>query len=142
MAQELIDRVGKGASFAATADAMKIPHRVDGPFTRINPPVPEAIVVGAAFGLDSGQTSAVLEGKNGLFVAYGLGRTKADSADFAKSLDALRTEVVRLDRQARVRSYLAGLQSAAKIVDRRAKVFQTEAQAEAAAQSRASTTRQ
>jgi len=115
---------------------------VDGPFARINPPVPEPVVVGASFGLDSAQTSAVLEGKNGLFVVYGLGRTKADSAQFTKSLDALRTEVVRLDRQARVRSYLTGLQSAAKIVDRRAKVFQTEAQAEAAAQARTASTRQ
>lgn len=143
LAQRLIDQVNKGAAFAATAEALKIPHRVDGPFNRTNPPVPEAIVVGASFGIDSGRTSAVLEGKNGLFVVYGLGRTKADSAVFAKAMEELRNEVVRLDRQARVRNYLAGLQSSATIDDRRAKVFQTQAQAEAAAtQARTNTTRQ
>lgn len=141
MAQRLIDQTAKGAAFGPTADALKIPHRVDGPFARISPPVPEPIVVGAAFGLDSGQTSAVLEGKNGLFVVQGLGRVKADSALFTKSVEGLRTEVVRLDRQARVRNYLAGLQAATKIVDRRATVFQTEAQAEAA-QARNNATRQ
>lgn len=132
LAQQLIDRVNKGESFAAVAQALKIPHNVDGPFTRVNPPVPEPIVVGAAFGLDSGKVSAVLEGKNGLFVVQNLGITRPDSSAFTKTLEGIRNDAIRLDRQSRVRSYLAGLQSSAKVVDRRAKVFQTEAQAEAA----------
>lgn len=132
MGQKLVDAVAKGANFAATADAMKIPHHVDGPFARVNPPVPEPVVVGASFGVDSGKTSGVLEGRNGLFVVYGLGKVKADSAAFLKELDGMRTEVVRLDRQTRVRNYLTALQAQAKIVDRRNEVFQTEAQVEAA----------
>jgi len=132
MAQKLIDQVGKGANFATTADAMKIPHHVDGPFARIQPPVPEPVVVGASFSVDSGKTSPVLNGNNGIFVVYGLGRTKPDSAQFLKEVEGLRTEVVRLDRQSRVRNYLAAIEAAAKIEDRRAEVFQTQAQAEAA----------
>ncbi|MEO8029371.1 MAG: peptidyl-prolyl cis-trans isomerase [Gemmatimonadota bacterium] len=132
MGQKLIDQVAKGASFAATAESMKIPHHIDGPFTRIAPPVPEPIVVGASFGVDSGKTSALLEGRNGLFVVFGLGRAKPDSAQFVKEFEALRSQVIQLDRQSRVRNYLAALQGAAKIEDRRTLVLQTEAQAEAA----------
>ena len=103
---------------------MKLPHREFGPFSRINPPLTSPMVVGTAFGLDAGQRSGILDTEEGLYVLKTITHTKADSTKFVKELDQYRARAINAARQERVRSYLAALQSAAKVVDNRAKVLQ------------------
>jgi peptidyl-prolyl cis-trans isomerase D len=124
-AQEYLKRVESGASLADAAAAMKLPNQEFGPFSRINPPLTNPVVVGTAFGLDSAQRSGLLETKEGIYVLQTLAHTKADSAKFVKDLDQYRAKMINLARQERVRSYLSALREAAKVVDDRKKVLRT-----------------
>jgi hypothetical protein len=109
---------------AAVADSMKLAYKEFGPFSRVNPALDDPVVVGTAFGLDSGKVSGMLDTKNGIYFMQALERTKADSAAFAKDLDTYRARMIGLARQDRVRSYLEALRQSAKVVDDRKKVLQ------------------
>ena len=122
LGEEYVKRVEGGASMTAAAEAMKLPHREFGPFSRVNPPLTDPIVVGTAFGLDQGQRSGLLDTKDGLYVLQTVERIKADSAQFVKELDAYRGRMIQLARQDRVRGFLAALRESAKVVDNRAKL--------------------
>ena len=128
-AEEYLKRLEKGESMAEAAKAMNLPHREFGPFTRVNPPLTDPIVVGTAFGLDKGQRSGLLDTPDGLYVMESLERTRADSAKFVKELDEYRTKMIDLARQARVRGYMAALRESARIVDNRAKLRQQQQEA-------------
>jgi hypothetical protein len=82
-------------------------------------------VVGTAFGLETGKRSGILDTKDGLYVLQAIAHTKADSTKFVKELDQYRARAISAARQERVRSYLAALRDAAKIVDNREKVLQS-----------------
>jgi peptidyl-prolyl cis-trans isomerase D len=125
LAKDYVKRLESGSSMAQAAAAMKLPHREFGPFSRINPPLTNPIVVGTAFGLEAGKRSGILDTKDGIYVLETLQHTKADSAAFAKGLDEYRAHAISLARQERVRNYITALRSAAKIVDNRDKVLQT-----------------
>jgi peptidyl-prolyl cis-trans isomerase D len=127
LAKEYLKRIEARSSMAQAAAAMKLPHREFGPFTRINPPLTNPVVVGAAFGLQAGARSGILDTKDGIYVVETLVHTKADSTKFAKELDQYRARLINLAKQERVRNYLTALRKAAKIVDNRGKVFQTSA---------------
>jgi len=129
LAAEYLKRVNAGSSMGAAADAMKLPHREFGPFSRINPPLTNPIVVGAAFGLKKGERTGVLDTKEGLYVIQALDRIKADSAAFTKDLDQYRARAINLAKQERVRNYLTALRKSARIVDDREKVLRTAPQA-------------
>jgi peptidyl-prolyl cis-trans isomerase D len=124
VARDYLKRLEAGGDMAAVADSMKLPYKEFGPFSRINPPVTDPVVVGTAFGLDVGQRSGMLDTKDGIYFMKALEHTKADSAAFAKGLDNYRAQMVRLAQQDRVRSYLEALRQNAKVVDDRKKVLQ------------------
>jgi len=124
IAREFLKRVEAGGALKAVADSMKLPYREFGPFPRVNPPVDDPVVVGAAFGLDVGKTSGLIDTKQGIYVLKVLEHSKADSAAFVKDLDAYRARMINVARQDRVRSYLEALRQAAKVVDDRKKVLQ------------------
>jgi peptidyl-prolyl cis-trans isomerase D len=126
VAKDFMKRLESDTSLGRVAEAMKLPHNVFGPFPRIQPPLDDPVVVGTAFGLDVGQRSPILETKNGIYVIKVLEHTKADSADFAKGVDQFRAQMIGLARQERVRSYLAALKDAAKVVDNRKKILQAQ----------------
>jgi peptidyl-prolyl cis-trans isomerase D len=125
LAKEYMKRLESGSTMAQAADAMKLAHREFGPFSRINPPLTNPVVVGTAFGLKAGERSGILDTKEGIYVLETLEHTKADSAAFVKGLDEYRARAINLARQERVRNYITALRSAAKIVDNRDKVLQT-----------------
>jgi len=124
VAKDYVKRVQEGSSMAQAATAMGLAHREFGPFSRVNPPLTSPAVVGTAFGLEPGQRSGILDTKDGLYVLQGITHTKADSAKFVKELDEYRARAINAARQERVRSYIAALREAAKIVDNREKVLQ------------------
>jgi peptidyl-prolyl cis-trans isomerase D len=117
-------RVTAGGSLAAVADSMKLPYKEFGPFSRVNPPLTDPIVVGAAFGLEVGQRSGMLDTKDGIYFIKVLEHARADSAAFLKELDKYRAQMINLARQERVRSYLQALRENAKVVDNRKQVLQ------------------
>jgi peptidyl-prolyl cis-trans isomerase D len=125
LAKDYVKRLEAGATMAQAAAALKVPHREFGPFSRINPPLTNPVVVGAAFGLKAGERSGILDTKDGIYVLETLQHTKADSAAFVKGLDEYRARAINLARQERVRNYITALRGAAKIVDDREKVLQT-----------------
>jgi peptidyl-prolyl cis-trans isomerase D len=127
IAKEYIRRLDSGTTMTQAAQGMKLPHREFGPFTRINPPLTNPVVVGAAFGLEVGKRSGVLDTKDGLYVLESLAHVKADSAAFGKDLAEYRARLINLARQERVRSYLLALRKSAKIVDQRDKVLRATA---------------
>ena len=97
---------------AAVADSMKLPYKEFGPFSRVNPPLTDPVVVGTAFGLDVGQRSGMLDTKDGIYFMKALEHTKADSAAFVKELDNYRAQMIGTAQQDRVRSYLEALRQA------------------------------
>lgn len=127
VAQRYQQRIEAGGTLAAVADSMKLPYKDFGPFSRVNPPLTDPVVVGTAFGLDVKERSGMLDTKEGVYFLEVLSHTKADSAGFVKELDAYRARMINLARQDRVRSYLEALRQAAKVVDNRKKVLQQQA---------------
>jgi peptidyl-prolyl cis-trans isomerase D len=132
VAREYQKRLEAGGDMGAVADSMKLPYKEFGPFSRVNPPVADPVVVGTAFGLEVGQRSGMLDTKDGIYFMKALEHTKADSAVFAKGLDNYRGQMVRLAQQDRVRSYLEALRQNAKVVDDRKKVLRQAAPAQGA----------
>jgi peptidyl-prolyl cis-trans isomerase D len=128
-AEEYLKRLEQGETMAGAAKAMSLPHQEFGPFTRVNPPLTDPMVVGTAFGLEKGQRSGLLDTPDGLYVMESLERTPADSTKFAKELDEYRARMIDLARQARIRGYMAALRESARIVDNRAKLRQQQQQA-------------
>jgi peptidyl-prolyl cis-trans isomerase D len=127
IAKAYLKRLDEGSSMAQAAKAMNLAHREFGPFSRINPPLTNPVVVGTAFGLQPGQRSGILDTKDGIYVLESLAHTKPDSAQFVKELDQYRVRLINLARQERVRNYLSALRGSAKIVDNRDKVLKTSA---------------
>lgn len=127
IAKAYLKRLDTGSSMAQAAAAMNLPRREFGPFSRINPPLTNPVVVGTAFGLKVGERSGILDTKDGIYVVEALAHTKADSTKFAKELDQYRARSINMAKQERVRNYLTALRKAAKIVDNREKVLQTSA---------------
>lgn len=127
-AEEFLKRVQNGEAEADAAKALNLAYRDFGPFSRVNPPLTDPVIVGTAFGLDVGQRSGVLETAEGMYVLKVLEHTKADSAQFAKELDEYRSKMINLARQDRIRGFMGALRQSAKIVDNRAKLQQRQQQ--------------
>ena len=130
-AKEYLKRLEKGESMAEAAKALSLPYREFGPFSRVNPPLNDPLVVGTAFGLDKGQRSGLIETPDGMYVMESLEKVPADSAKFVKELDEYRTRMIDLARQARIRGYMAALRESAKVVDNRVKLRQQQQAADA-----------
>ena len=133
LGEDYLKRVGEGSTMEQAANALGLPYRELGPFNRIQSPVPNAVLTGAAFGLPAGRMSGLLDTDDGMYLVKVLEKTPADTAAFQNDLDEFRGQMIRLARQERVRSYLDALRKAAVVVDQRASLFPTSAQAEEAA---------
>lgn len=121
-------RLAEGSTLKQAAAALSLPFRQLGPFTRINPAIPSPRVVGASFGVPEGKVSGAITTEEGAYFLKVVKKEPADSAAFVKEIDDFRSRQVRLATQDRVRSYLAALKQNAKVVDRRAEIYKTEAQ--------------
>lgn len=123
-AQALLGRVQAGATLEQAAQQVAgAQYRIFGPFSRLNSPVSNARVVGAAFGTPVGGRSGVLEAEDAVYVLEVKGRVAADSAAFAKDLRQFRAQREQLLRQQRVQNSLAALRDGARVDDRRAELM-------------------
>lgn len=127
-AEDYLKRLESGSTMAQAAEAMKLPHREFGPFSRVDPPLTNPVVVGTAFGLDAGQRSGLLDTPDGMYHVQVLEHIKADSAKFVQELNEYRGKMINAARQDRVRGYLGALRQAAKVVDNREKLLRQQQQ--------------
>jgi peptidyl-prolyl cis-trans isomerase D len=131
LARDLVRRVREGETLAGVSAAMDLQHREFGPFSRVQPPLPNPVLIGQAFGLPVGALSQPIVTIEGIYVIRVLERTPADSAAFRADFDQFQAREVRAARDERVRHYLTALRDGANIKDERAEVFKTAAQLEA-----------
>ncbi len=104
-----------------------------GPFARLSAPLPDPKLIGAAFGAGKNEIVGPVATDDGVYLFQGLELISADSAEFAKNLTQVKNEALQAARQSRVRAYISALRTSAKIVDKRADIYnQTNAQAAAA----------
>jgi peptidyl-prolyl cis-trans isomerase D len=128
--EDLLKRVGEGSTLAQAASALRLPHQELAPFTRNNPPLPSPRVVGAAFGVEVGKTSGVIQTDEGYYLIRVIKRTPPDREEYLKKVEEFRAHQLQLARQNRVREYLAALKESAKVEDNRASIYRTEAQSQ------------
>ncbi len=136
LAEQLASQVGAGSSMQlwqlATRPGMG--YRTEGPFARLGAPFQDPALIGAAFGAPPGGISGPVLGRDRLVhLFHVLERVPADSAEFTQNLPAIRAQALQVARQSRVQAYMLALRTNAKIVDHRAEIFRTGAQAAAAA---------
>lgn len=108
----------------ATAQGAQV--QVTEPFARIDfvPGIGQAnAVIGAAFGLEAGQTSGLLEANDLLYIIQKVEAHAADRAAFDNDKDNIRAQLTSGLQQQRWSSYLASLREGAKVVDNRSKVL-------------------
>ncbi len=131
-AEQLAEQIKSAPTLEAGAAAQGF--RVDrlAPFSRLRPPPMlqlEPKVIGAAFGLRSGQRSGVITGEHRAYIIESLGRTSADSAAWVAQRDAQRESLLQAARQARVDQYITALRKQANVVDRRKEIFRSQSPA-------------
>ena len=124
VAAEFLKRVNEGSTDEQAARALGLASQDFGPFSRVQPPLDNPELVGAAFGLQPGARSGIIDVEQGLYVVRSIERIPADSAAFATAVDEFRAAAVREARQARVRNYLAALREGAEIEDNRLRAMQ------------------
>ncbi len=127
LATAVNDDLKAGLSLEAAADnhglsAVELPM-----FTRLSPNPAIAgspRVIGAAFGLDIGETSGPVRSEQAVFFVQPLERQPADSTAFAGEMDAYRDRVLQAARQARVQLALTSIMETAEVDDLRREVAQ------------------
>ncbi len=124
VATEFLKRVNEGSTDEQAARALGLASQDFGPFSRVQPPLDNPELVGAAFGLQPGARSGIIDVEQGLYVIRSIERIPADSSAFATAVDEFRAAAVREARQARVRNYLAALREGAEIEDNRLRAMQ------------------
>ncbi len=134
VAANLAKQVAGGTTLAAAAKSMGFEYRALGPFARLTSPLGAPTLIGAAFALKLGEVSGPIAanpaaGDEGVYLLEGLGITPADSSEFTKNLASIREQALQAAKRSRVQAYLAALRQSAKIVDRRAEIYKTAAQA-------------
>ena len=126
MAQDVERRLAAGGTFDQLSSSLGLSVVTLGPLTRTaNWPLlgSGSGAVGAAFRLRAGERSGLMENDEAFFFLQAVRRVDADSARWAAQKEEQRAQIIRAARQVRVQSYLASLQRAAKIKDRRAEVL-------------------
>ena len=111
-------RMARGGTMDQVAQQLRLPIETIGPFTRTATVRLLGIAtaaVGSAFRLRVGERSGQLANDEGFFYLEAQRLVRADSADWTRQKEQQRIEVLRAARQLRVRFFLEGLRSAAKV---------------------------
>lgn len=130
----LAQRAREGAPLRELASDSAVRYEELGPFARLTAPLPDPILIGAAFGVSRGEIAGPVATPEAVYLLEGIQRTPADSGAFVRDLASIREQALTAARQGRVRAYFAALRQSAAIVDRRAELYRTSAQSEQQAQ--------
>ena len=121
-AEEILAAVRGGEAIENVAARFGVELRDAGPFTRQDF-VPalgrQNAAVGAAFGLDEGEVSSVVEANNNVLLIELMAYTPADTIAWDQQVVGQRLAVTQSLRQTRLQEWLQGVRAAAKIVDLR-----------------------
>ncbi len=125
-AREFADEVRTGSSLSEVAREFALEVRDAGPFTRN-----EFVfglgrfnaAVGAAFGLEVGGVSDVVEANQNVFVIERTASQPADSVTWMAQVDLQRQQQLLIARQSRLNLWIEALRQSANIVDRREQVL-------------------
>ncbi len=120
--EEILDAIRAGEAIENVAAQFGVELRDAGPFTRQDF-VPalgrQNAAIGAAFGLNEGEVSNVVEANNNVLIIEQVGYTPADSIAWDQQVVGQRLAVTQSLRQTRLEQWLSGVRAAAKIVDLR-----------------------
>lgn len=134
IATRLAEEARKGTRLKALVQSGPgLTYRETGAVARLGTGLSEPALIGAMFGAPVGAIAGPVRAQDGVYLFEGLERIPADSAEFTKNLAEFRASALQGARQNRVRAYVTALRGSAKIVDRRAEIYTTNAQAAAAA---------
>ncbi|HUF13145.1 MAG TPA: SurA N-terminal domain-containing protein [Longimicrobiales bacterium] len=121
-ARDMIDRVRQGATLEDVAAAHELQVQEAGPFTRVDfvPGIGRAnAVVGAAFGLDRGKVSGVVEENDALYIVQLIEKSEASRREWEAQKDQQGRMVTAALEEARIRQFMEELRTKAEILDRR-----------------------
>lgn len=120
--EEILDAIRAGEAIENVAAQFGVELRDAGPFTRQDfvPALGRLnAAIGAAFGLNEGEVSNVVEANNNVLIIEQVGYTPADSIAWDQQVVGQRLAVTQSLRQTRLEQWLSGVRAAAKIVDLR-----------------------
>ncbi len=120
------ERIRGGASLDEAAQTAGLTVRSAGPFTRLDfvPGIGAGnAAVGAAFGLDIGEISGLIETSDAFFVIQVTDRTPADRAAWEEQKERQRQQVLSTLQNRRVNQFLEALREEADIDDDRDQVL-------------------
>ncbi len=126
MGRQLIDALQAGAALDQAAAAMGLPVEEAGPFTRIDfvPGLGRAnAAIGAAFGLEIGEVSGLIETADAFYVIETTDRTEADREAWEAQLPQQRQQVAAALQNQRISEFLDALRQEADVKDNRDEVL-------------------
>ncbi len=118
IAHDAEGRLRAGRSLDQAAQELRLPVVTIGPFSRTSTVRllgAATAAVGTAFRLRVGERSGLLANDEGYFFLESQRLVRADSAQWRAQLEVQRVTVLRAARQIRIRMFLEGLRSAAKV---------------------------
>lgn len=121
-ARDMVDRIRQGASLDQVAAARNLRVQEAGPFSRVDfvPDLGRAnAIMGAAFGLQPGGISGVVEENDALYIIELVEKTEASRQEWEAQKSQQARSVTAALEEARIRQYMDELREKAEIVDRR-----------------------